>query len=259
MLEAEFKSTWQDHFQPAMTEAELAFESGTLADRLAFLFIAGYMAAVRNCFETPDRTFTVFALSEDQHPDNPLPGLIVDDRGRLNGSKTWVACSDTVDEIVVSARQGDSVRLFRVSREQPGLSIITRQDARFLAEMSQGTATFDNVALTDLVPVPSMDPRYFARREPLFLYLAFCGFLYGQGNIEAPSLRDRLTDLSHRDLTSPEDRSALAELDDAVTARMLSLDSRHFAGDHYEADRRLIRLYSPVIQKRAGKGEFSTP
>jgi hypothetical protein len=258
LKEAEFKSIWLDAYRPDMTDAELAFTGGGLADELALLFIAGYQAAVRSCFPVQDRAWTVFAVSEDHRPDNPLPGLRLNESGRLNGSKTWVACCDQVDDIVVSADRHGETLLFIVSRDQPGLTITRREGVGFLSGMSQGTASFTDVKASQQKLLPPMDLKHFARREPLYLYIAFCGFMLTHGNdSEIEAIYRQLSELSETDLTGESDKSTLADIDNILPARMQNLVAS--ANDKSpEADRSLITLYSKTIQKRAGRHTLLT-
>lgn len=253
MNESEFKRTWLAVDRPGISKADLAYEGGRLADRLAFLFLAGYQAAVRSCFETRARTWTVFAVSEDRNADHPLPGLTLDQAHLLNGTKTWVAAADVVDDIVVTARRDEQLFFFRVGREQPGLSLVSREQPGFLSEMSQGTATFTGVPAADLLQLDPIDLKHFGLCEPVYLYLAFCGFLAEvQGNSEVQALRHALADLTSADLSSAASRGRLAELDTHMTALMLDVDPSCFNGN-VDADKSLVTLYSRGIQKRAGK------
>ena len=53
-----------------------AVKGGLLADRMAWVFVAGYQCALRHTFsELPADGIAVFAVSEDRKNDPPLPGV----------------------------------------------------------------------------------------------------------------------------------------------------------------------------------------
>lgn len=169
--EAAFRDAWLALPDPAHL-ARLAFEGGALADRLSFVFIAAYQAAVRAAFPALDTDgWVTFAISEDR--TGAFAGTSLAD-GKLNGTKTWLAAADHVDEIIVSI--GLDVRqCYLVPRAMDGVSIESYPESAFLAGMSQGRATFDGVAVDALQRLSLTTD--FAREEAFHVTCAAAGFL----------------------------------------------------------------------------------
>jgi hypothetical protein len=139
--EADFKQAWR-----ALPERadlfRLALDGGALADSLSHVFIAAYQCAIRECFAgLKDDRWYCYAASEDRSGN--LPGVSITN-GRLSGTKTWIASSDCVDEIIVVVDGNYHV----VPSDATGVSIETVPDREFLGDMSQGRATFSGAEPT---------------------------------------------------------------------------------------------------------------
>lgn len=258
--EKQFKEAWRLEAAPGRTPLEQAFRGGMLTDNLAFLFIAGYQAAIRHCFGVEGGQWSAFAVSEDQSEENPLPGLSLttnsqDDTGTLNGYKTWVAACNSIDEIIVTATDVEhTTHLFRIERDQAGIEIIPRPvKPSFLGDMSQGTAHFSNVQVSRNDQPDAGRLKAFASTEPLYLYLSFAGFLHSRSPETAiETILADLIALADQDLRLPEARDLFANVDSRMQALMTALPDIVFSGQVGQ-DRALIGLYSKAIQKRAGK------
>ncbi len=250
-IEAEFKAAWQACLKETDTPETLAYSAGAAADRLAMLFLAGYQSAVRRTFGLTGDHWTVLAVSEDRSPDNPLPGTTLDENQRLSGYKTWVAASRHVDDIIISV--GEPVAYFSIPVGAEGLSLQHKEGVSFLPEMSQGIAGFDKLQLDETHKVNSVngaDIKAFAKREPLYLYYAFCGFLAARTGADVDAVMAQLDMLSEMDIQSPEARLKFAEIDDAIVPMMQSVPDDVRKGS-WDSDQGLITLYSKGIQKRA--------
>lgn len=249
--EADYHRIWQDHIQAEHSPEEAAFIGGVLADRLAFLFIAGYQAAVRRTFELTDKNWTVLAVSEDKSPD-PKPGLSLNSDGLLCGYKTWVASSDFMEKMIVSTGTSEDLRLWKADRSQRGLTLHRKNKTSFLGEMSQGIAEFDRVMASELQELPSINLKLFSKREPLYLYIGFCGFLHKKlQQPESETLLNNLLIIAAGDFSLAGDKQLFAEVDRQIGVIFDATDRGLFSGD-YQQDKGLMTLYSKVIQKRAG-------
>ena len=251
--EIDFHRLWMSRLDESWSAEQTAFAGGLISDRLAFLFISGYQAAVRRTFNLTNRTWTVLAISEDRNPDHPRPGLN-ESNGRVRGFKTWVASSRFAQDIIVSV---DTTRLFIANRNTPGLSLAHKDAPGFLSDMSQGIAEFKDVSISDLQALGEFDLKLFAKREPLYLYFAFCGFLHREfghsGHTDITPLLDDLLKIASGDFTDPTHKALFAKTDTRISEIFAQLTPELFAGD-YEKDKGLMSLYSRVIQKRAGLG-----
>jgi hypothetical protein len=252
--EVDYHRLWMSRLDESWTAEQTAFAGGLISDRLAFLFISGYQAAVRRTFNLANRAWTVLAISEDRNPDHPRPGL-TESNGRVNGFKTWVASSRFAQDIIVSV---DTTRLFIANRNTPGLSLAHKDAPGFLGDMSQGIVEFKDVSISDLQALGEFDLKLFAKREPLYLYFAFCGFLHREfqhrgGLPDITPLLDDLLKIASGDFTEPTHKALFAKTDTRISEIFSELAPDLFAGD-YEKDKGLMSLYSTVIQKRAGLG-----
>ncbi len=272
--------------QPEYGPALVALLGGMLASEPALLFIGGYQGTMRKCFpqlfsatsSAPASTpfsaneWTVFAVSEDRSPDNPKPGVVIFDN-KLHGFKTWVASSRYADNLVISARRKNTdaectaeeytTTYWYLTTKSRNLIIHHKHDVRFLANMSQGIAEFTGLALEDIQqvhPGPATI-RHFARTEPVFLYIAFCGFLAQRTSIDASvnasvdetwllELLGLLLGVADGDPSLPETKVALAKADTEITNVMANIASQ-LGTESWSIDKSLISLYSPAIQRRA--------
>jgi hypothetical protein len=252
--ETDFKYHWQQSVDTSWTPEQVAFMGGLLADRLSFLFIAGYQAAVRRTFDIHDNAWCVLAVSEDQSPTNPKPGLSIDANGNLNGNKTWVASSRCAESLIVSVGKPGNGQLYKVSREQSGLTIHHKDSPRFLGDMSQGIAEFSDVRIDAIDLVAPVNLKLFAKREPLFIYLAFCGFLQTRlSHPLAPDMIEGLLTIAAGDFSDENHKQLFAKIDTQIFTVFEQIEPTMFEGN-YTNDKDLMSLYSKVIQKRAGLG-----
>ena len=247
--EVDYHYLWMSQLDESWSAEQTAFTGGLISDRLAFLFISGYQAAVRRTFKLTNRTWTVLATSEDRNPDHPRPGL-TESNSRVNGFKTWVASSRFAEDIIISV---DGTKLYIANRETPGLNLSHKAAPGFLRDMSQGVAEFKDVAISDLQALGEFDLKLFAKREPLYLYFAFCGFLHRKGLPDITPLLDDLLIIASGDFTDPAQKALFATTDTRISKIFSEIEPDLFAGD-YEQDKGLMSLYSKVIQKRAGLG-----
>ena len=88
----------------------MAVQGGLVADRLAWVFVAGYQAALRRTFPAEVlHGWGAFAVSEDRRGDPPLPGVDYQqtkDEFVISGHKTWVAAVSCVEHLIIKAGRG---------------------------------------------------------------------------------------------------------------------------------------------------------
>ncbi len=244
--EADFHRLWQAHFSESYTPEQLAFMGGYLADRLAWLFVSGYQSAIRRSFSVPDCGWAALAVSEDRSSENPLPGLQLQD-GLLSGNKTWVAACGSIRHLIVTT--APDALLFRASPPLDGLTIEPKSGVSFLSEMSQGIARFEGTRVTALEALDARPLKAFARREPLYLYLAFSGFLHRINQTNLP-LMEGLLRVASDETDAMAVRQHFARLNQLVSEVFNDLPPSLFSGN-YDADKGLMALYSKGIQRRA--------
>jgi hypothetical protein len=191
-----------------------------------------------------------FAVSEDRKGEPVLPGVtatVLNGETKVSGYKTWVACCATLSHLVIKSDRGDKANYYCLERNRHGLTL-TPKYGSFLAEMSQGVAELNEVAVAS--PLDAGQVSHFGLRETLYIYMAFCAWAgkYVASAEQCQALIRRLAGLTER---LPLDEAALAELkavDQAVQVLRGSIPAT--AAANYEQDQRLIAMYSPGIQKR---------
>lgn len=149
--EADYFAAWLDYDAGAHDPAITAVLGGALADRLAWVFVAGYQGTIRRCFPglPPERGWCSFVNTEDRSGSLPGTSLTGEPgKRRLSGWKTWVATSDHVERLLVSARQGETPFIL-MRRDQPGIRIETGPARGYLSEMAQGRVEFVDVAVRE--------------------------------------------------------------------------------------------------------------
>lgn len=168
--EPAFKAAWQAI--PATDPFAATLHGGLLVDRLSWVFLVAYQGAVRACFPglLPGKLVS-FATSEDKSGE--YPGTSLDEKGRLQGHKSWLAANRIVDELIVTV---DSIEhMVLVDARAPGVSISHRDAPAFLADMSQGMVAFEDVVAAREVTEHSAAD--FGLAEPFFVSVAACGYL----------------------------------------------------------------------------------
>ncbi len=179
--EPEFLARWAEATADAGEEPmALARAGGRAADRLAWVFASGYQAAVRCCFPEfapPAGAWTCFAAAEPRD----LPGCRLEKVGtgyRLDGNKSWVAGAGVIERLVVAVGDGDSRAFLTVPREAAGVEILLPREPNFLAELTQGAASFTDVAVpAEAVLEDVARAQWFRGAEPLFVLSALVACL----------------------------------------------------------------------------------
>ncbi len=259
-----YLEAWLQHVHgPLRTEVATfswALSGGMLADRLAWVFIAGYQAALRATFpEVAFKGWCAFVASEDRSEVDPLPGVVWRAEGEeycLAGHKTWVAACDHVHELVVTARSTDSdeTAFFLVDRGTPGLSLRANPAPSMLPDLSQGRAQLADVRLPRSAKLDGSRVAGFGHIEALHIYIAFLGMIHRRAGPWGQSFGE----MSYDALTCAREIDpynmniqALVVLDERVQTLRRALSTEVFAADQvWQRDQRLIAMYSKGIQSR---------
>jgi len=193
--EADFLRQWRTAAAGAGDEVALAMAGGALADRLAWVFMSGYQAAVRRCFpEFVSAGWTCLAVAEPK--EGPACRLDRDGDGfRLNGQKSWIAGSHSVESLVCSVGADEQRCFVSIPADAPGVQLSNPRSPTFLRELSQGAARFDDARVPDsaVLPEPAR-AQWFRGAEPLYVLLALNACLKGHAgaldDTDVPRLAD---------------------------------------------------------------------
>ena len=188
--EADYYAVWHERGLAGMAATDAALAGGLLADRLAWVFTAGYQATLRNAFPTlPAGGWAAFAATEDAHDREAHPGTTLSEDADcyiLNGHKSWVAHSRCVDHLIVTVNDvnGDKRRArgLIIERGRAGVTLSHRQQPGFLASMSQGFAKFENTPVAPPEVFEFAPIGLFGRTEAKFVMLAAAAFMLARAH-----------------------------------------------------------------------------
>lgn len=262
--EAAWLEVWRAHRLGHCPPIVSALAGGLLANQPSWVFIAGYQAALRVIFDDlPPDGWIAYAATENSEEPDAYPGTRIEetaDGWRLYGHKFWVAQSKTLSHMIVTARRGGEERpnsSVLVRGEAPGVTLTHRDKPRFLANLSQGFAAFDGALTEAPQAYPEESARNFGRTESRFVMLAAAGFMLNH-TPEGPS-RDRLASIALALAGTCETPAIGAQVMGAVDreyqAAVANFDAAGLGTGvpDWEADKRLLTMYSARIQQRAVK------
>ena len=110
--EAAWYQLWNGKNLGKLSPRASALQGGLLADRLPWVFVAAYQAAIRSVFqEVPRQGWAAFVATEDKKDPDARPGTSLCEAGsviRLSGYKSWVAQSRSPRAMVGSGLIGVS-------------------------------------------------------------------------------------------------------------------------------------------------------
>ena len=267
--EAAWHRLWERDGLAGKTPLDMALAGGALADRLSWVFVSGYQAALHANFpQLPTSGWAAFVATEDRQDPAAHPGtfLASGTRGRvLHGYKSWVAQSRQVAHLLVTAREhpeDDAPGCVLVSAHAPGVHLSHRDEPGFLADMSQGFARFDSVEVAG-EKYGFERSRAFGRSESIYVMLAASAFLLAQ-QAQTTKVDDELVALSLAlaavvsriadEGGGPAPARVLAALDRSLAACVARFD--HLGSSvvpSWGTDRRLLGMYSNRIQRRAAR------
>ena len=161
--EATYKRLWLD--LRSREPLDVAFAGGAIADRLAWVFAAAYQAAMRACFDgARDDAWIALCASEDRTGE--FPGVQLKG-GTLSGSKSWVAGSATLDQMIVTIGRSPRNGSWLLDCDAPGVEVVQLPRKKFLGDLSQGAVNLTRVAADHQVNVSRAD--HFGIAEPFFV------------------------------------------------------------------------------------------
>jgi hypothetical protein len=252
--EQSFCQAWREHVHQAeFNPFAQALRGGYLADRLAWVFIAGYQAALRQSFsQLKLLDITALAVSEDRSETDPLPGVVWQPRNGqvvLHGYKTWVAAIEQVQQLIVKARgpePGQST-YFLVPVELPGVVPHVYPHSSRLPDLSQGRMFFDELVLPQTSRLDAAAGAGFGLLEALMIYSAFLGMVWRRTQAGSAEQNQAMTLLGQlqKMLAAPQSGGDLSALDEGVQRLREQLANGLWAQDEgFLRDQNLISMYS---------------
>ena len=262
--EASFHAVWQRDKVSTLPASELAMTGGALADRAAWVFIAGYQAALKQCFPilSAHQGWCSYLVSE-QRADPAVATCLATqtDAGvTLQGTKSWLASAKHLRWLIVKAKSAQSTHNLLVSVDDPGVTVDVRSGGRFLSEMTAGGASFDNTpvaAAHDLAAREHYADK-FVFIESRCLMVALCSHFARLatelGWDDGPLIQARLivAGLATAELDQPESvRALLAGMNqlrgwfDDWAARSPASDLR----DNWQANQQLVDMHRRLLER----------
>ncbi len=189
--EAAWLALWRERRLATEDLEVMAALGGALADRLAWVFLAGYQATIYRCFPGLSRGegLTSFVNTEDRSGALPPAELTGDgDARRLDGWKGWLAASEHVERLLVSARQ-EQTPFVVLPRDTPGVRVESRETPSYLPELTQGRVEFAAVEVPDdRLTGDEMTFPTFRVGEGAYIRVAFGAFMLAHARrLDAPS------------------------------------------------------------------------
>lgn len=228
-----------------------AYLAGQAADCLSFVFIAGYQSAVRLAFDNiADDEWWSFAVSEDKSGE--LQGVALAD-GKLSGTKTWVAASDHVDGVIVTAAK----ECFPIQREAEGAIFESYPPGNFLSDMSTGKVTLQETKSGDPISL-NID---FTIAEPICLMAAGAGYVHREAKrIGADAIADDCLLISKE--LAGLDVSQLPEIfrlycqvaEHGKTCGRLADERGEAKAEDWQQNGKLLSMYKKGLANRIGDG-----
>ena len=167
------------------TPLERALRHGACADRLAWVFCAGYQAALAEGFPEFDGPGWSCLAASVREGATPCTFEHDEIGPRLDGEKSWIAAVNQVDRLVVAVGEGETRCFVHVTRGAEGLAFEDPGPASFLRELSQGRAHFDGVRPgAGAVLADPARARRFRGAEALFVLAALAARLEDQAAID---------------------------------------------------------------------------
>ncbi len=268
--EHEWRQVWMDHDLTGLGSLSVAVIGGALADRLAWVFHAGYQGMMRHAFPfCPLNGWASYLVAEDKTGE--YPGTVLTrsvDGATLSGFKSWVAGSEHVDHLIIRVADAGDDALVTVDRDDPGVTLSSRDKPGFLADLSQGFAAFENVRISDDQMFTSEHlPEHFAQSEPHHVLSALNACfvshtirLKGDESIATESISslELAQKLMAEDIPADEYLLGIADLDAATTETARRFEANVLVNDksmqeRWRRDRGLVNMFSRGLQKRASR------
>ena len=249
--EQSYYDTWQSSLPASVDLATLAFVGGMLADRMAWVFSAGYQVAMRREFSIRSNRWAAFCASEGAQG---RPGVTIETSSMgehcLYGAKTWVAAASVIDDLIVMVGKSHSASFYQIPRDRAGLTIEIPAKDEFLPEMSKGVVLFDGLVLVDGDRLEAPMIKSFPLYEAGSILLAFTGLLYRHGLSEGLAVaKAYAVDMMQVDISD-----SLAALNAFLTElEMIMLERADVVAniEGWATDYRLVEMYSRLIKRKS--------
>ena len=266
--EAEWHSLWQtadvSHHDPLV----IALLGGALADRLDWVFHAGYQGMMRYAFPfCPGSGWASYLVAEDKTGE--FPGTVVTKTAghtQLSGCKSWVAGVEHVDHLIVRVSGTDDEVFLVVPAHGPGVVLSSREKPGFLSDLSQGFATFEDVVINDdQLFARAQLHQNFAYAEAFHVLVALNAFMVshtlrvgGDADIllAATQSLSNAGDLIESGAVDDDFFLGTADLDVATThtAELFEMLIEHHDVElfqRWQRSRGVVNMFSRGLQKRA--------
>ena len=250
--EAHWFDLWKARGLNEADSITIAVAGGALADRFAWVFLAGYQGALKALLGERMNGFAALVASEDRDDPEQHPGPVLtaqDDLLLMSGFKSWVAASASVEQLIVSARAPGQDRprtWVSIGREQSGVTLSHRDKPGFLPQLSQGFAEFKNVQIAERDVLTGLSVGDFRHIESCHVRLAAAAFMYrhAAGN---PSLQNLLGESVEACAALCADRGQLTpEITEPMDACAEQLAPELTGLPNYQSDHRLLTMYQPA-------------
>lgn len=164
----QFFDLWNAADLQQLPPTSLAEQGGRLADRAAWVFVAAYQGAMRQCFpQLRELSGWASYLVSEARDESGTPTCTVEHDANgllLNGHKNWVAAASHLQWLVVNASNAEGATSnLLVAADAGGVSLPAKPSGRFLPELAVGRAEFAAVALA-----PGAELLDATTRAPLF-------------------------------------------------------------------------------------------
>lgn len=235
---ADLNAYWQRHttIVASATPIERALLGGFLADRLAYVFAAGYQAALRvlvPALAHEEKACLSATEAAGAHPRAIETTLVPDpdeaDTFRLTGHKRWATISGERVVLLVVATTGrddaqrQRLRVARVASDAPGVTLEAMETPAFAPEIGHSQVHLDNVRVSagDLLPGDGYEKilKPFRTFEDIYVTLALLGYVVREVRMHALptalaeraiALASALQAIASGDTTAPDAHVALA-------------------------------------------------
>jgi hypothetical protein len=268
LTEADWHQQWHAGSVSSHPPLVVALLGGALADRLDWVFHAGYQGMMRYAFPyCPQSGWASYLVAEDKTGEFPGAELTMSAEGRiLVGFKSWVAASEHVDHLLVKARQGDAEIVVLLASDDTGVRLKSREKPGFLSDLSQGFAAFEDVpvASEQVFPLAQLHEN-FSYAEALHVLVALNAFMISQvlktgedADILQAACRtlQAAGDLVAANVVGDDFFFAIVDLDLATT-ETAQLFERHVEQrdpelfERWQQGRGVVNMFSRGLKKRA--------
>ncbi len=221
--------------------ADAAIALGASADRLAYAFAGGYVAALNALLPDRDPSRTAALCATEAAGVHPKAIATTFDGARVDGVKTFVTLADAAEDLLVLATEGvgddgrPRLALVRVDAKAPGVTLTALPATPFVPEIGHASVRLEGAAATRLPGDGWADyVRPFRTIEDIHVHLAALAVVVAMGRrhaaLDAAALERALASiaalstLATEDPSSPSTHLALAGVIEASETVVDALD-----------------------------------